>query len=163
VVTAGLGQRLCPLRSVEGREEPMGDPYDLERFVSAQNADATYDGALEELRGGHKTGHWMWFVFPQIVGLGQSAMSRRYAISSLDEAEAYLRHTVLGPRLLEATGIVAGADDRSAEEIFGLVDVRKLHSSMTLFMRADPGQPLFGQVLDRLFAGLPDLATEQRI
>jgi uncharacterized protein (DUF1810 family) len=141
----------------------MDDPYDLERFVAAQDSGDTYDRAIEELRRGHKTSHWMWFVFPQIAGLGTSAMSRRFAISSLMEAQAYLRHAILGQRLVECARIVAEGQGESAEQIFGSIDAQKLHSSMTLFRRAAPDQPLFGQVLDRYFDRLPDLATEQRV
>lgn len=141
----------------------MDDPYNLERFVAAQNAGGTYDRALGELRRGLKTSHWMWFVFPQIAGLGQSQMSRTYAISSLEEARAYLRHPVLGRRLLECAGIVAAARAGSAEQIFGGIDAQKLHSSMTLFLRAEPSETVFKQVLERYFGGLPDAATDQRI
>ena len=141
----------------------MDDLFHLGRFVSAQDAASTYDGAVGELRRGRKTGHWMWFVFPQIAGLGLSALSREFAISSREEACAYLRHAILGPRLLECTAILAERPDRTAEQMFGAVDARKLHSSMTLFMRAYPGQPLFRLVLDRYFDGLPDAATDERI
>jgi len=141
----------------------MNDPYSLERFVTAQNAGGTYDHAVEELRRGRKTTHWMWFVFPQIAGLGQSHMSRTYAISSLDEARAYLQHSVLGPRLRECAAIVAGSPVRTALEIFGGIDTQKLQSSMTLFLRVDPAEPVFRQVLDRYFAGRPDPATDQRL
>jgi uncharacterized protein (DUF1810 family) len=141
----------------------MNDPYNLERFVTAQNANGTYNRAVEELRRGRKTSHWMWFVFPQIAGLGQSHVSRTYAISSLDEARAYLRHPVLGPRLLESAGIMARARAGTAEDIFGSIDAQKLRSSMTLFLRADPTQQLFEQVLERYFAGVPDSATDHRI
>jgi len=141
----------------------MDDPFHLGRFVSAQDAGSTYAGAAAELRRGQKSSHWMWFVFPQLAGLGQSAMSKRFAISSLQEARAYLHHAVLGPRLLECAGVLAGRRDRTAVQIFGAVDARKLHSSMTLFMRADPEQPLFRQVLERYFDGLPDAATDERI
>jgi uncharacterized protein (DUF1810 family) len=141
----------------------MDDPFDLKRFVQAQDAGHTYDRVLEELRRGRKTSHWMWFLFPQIAGLGHSATSRTYAITSREEAQAYLGHDVLGPRLIECTGLVAGATDgRTAEEIFGSVDAQKLHSSMTLFMRAQPDEPLFAQVLDRYFEGRPDGATDRR-
>ena len=139
------------------------DRYNLERFVAAQNASGTYDRAVAELRRGLKTSHWMWFVFPQIAGLGHSQMSRTYAISSVEEARAYLRHPVLGKRLLECAGIVAAAQAGSAEQIFGGIDAQKLHSSMTLFLRAEPGEPVFRQVLERYFDGLPDAATDQRI
>jgi uncharacterized protein (DUF1810 family) len=141
----------------------MDDHFDLERFVTAQNTDATYDRAVRELRRGHKTSHWMWFVFPQIAGLGQSTLSKTFAISSREEARAYLQHTVLGPRLLVCAGIVAELTGLSAQQIFGDIDAHKLHSSMTLFMRAAPDQSLFGQVLDRSFDGLPDEPTDRRL
>ena len=141
----------------------MTDSYDLVRFVAAQDSHGTYDRAVEELRRGSKTSHWMWFVFPQIAGLGQSSTSRRYAISSLDEAKAYLEHPLLGPRLRECAGIVAGTQGRSAKQIFGGIDAMKLHSSMTLFLRAAPDEPLFQQVLDQYFGGQPDSATDERI
>ena len=141
----------------------MQDAYNLERFVAAQNAGGTYDRAVAELRAGKKASHWMWFVFPQIAGLGHSEMSRTYALSSLEEARAYLRHPVLGPRLIECAGIVADARAGSAEQIFGGIDALKLRSCMTLFLRAEPGEPLFKKVLDRYFDGRPDAATDQRI
>jgi uncharacterized protein (DUF1810 family) len=133
----------------------------LDRFINAQ--DGVYDRALDELRRGRKTSHWMWFVFPQIAGLGSSATSQRYAISSLDEASAYLAHPVLGARLRECAAVVAATPDRSAEQIFGGVDAQKLHSSMTLFHRAAPDEPVFAQVLDRYFAGTADPATDERL
>ena len=139
------------------------DPYDLQRFVAAQDAGGTYDRAVAELRGGRKTSHWMWFVFPQIAGLGFSPTSRKYAITSLQEAKAYLEHPVLGPRLTESAAILADQQGRSAEQIFGGLDAQKLRSSMTLFMQAAPEEPLFRQVLDQYFGGVPDPATEQRI
>jgi uncharacterized protein (DUF1810 family) len=141
----------------------MRDPDDLERFVAAQDADGTYPRAVAELRRGRKTSHWMWFVFPQIAGLGQSATSRRFAINSLGQARAYLRHPVLGPRLIECAGILAGRQDRSAQQVFGDIDARKLHSSMTLFARAAPDEAVFTQVLDQYFDGVPDPATDQRL
>jgi len=141
----------------------VNDPYNLERFVAAQNAGGTYERAVEELRRGHKTSHWMWFVFPQIAGLGESQMSRTYAISSLDEAQAYLRHPLLGPRLIECAGLVTAAQAPTAEHIFGGIDTRKLQSSMTLFQRAEPTQAIFGQVLDRYFGGVADSATNNRL
>jgi uncharacterized protein (DUF1810 family) len=140
-----------------------GDPYDLERFVAAQDSHGTYDGAVTELRNGRKVTHWMWFVFPQIAGLGRSRTSVTYAITSLDEARAYLRHPVLGRRLMECVGILEATTDSSAEQIFGGIDAAKLHSSLTLFMRADPAEPLFERSLQRYFAGLPDAATDQRL
>src|SRR6201994_4593576 len=111
----------------------MDDPYDLERFVAAQDSGSVFDTALAELRRGRKTSHWIWFVFPQIAGLGQSPTSRRYAISSLAEAQAYLAHPVLGPRLIECATVVRDLPGRSADEIFGGIDAIKLRSSMTLF------------------------------
>jgi uncharacterized protein (DUF1810 family) len=144
-------------------EAGTDDPFDLERFVRAQDNGRTYAGALEELRRGRKTSHWMWFVFPQIAGLGHSTMSRTFAISSLEEAKAYLRHDVLGPRLIECVGILAGqTEGTTAQQIFGVVDAQKLHSSLTLFVRAAPDQPVLADVLDRYFEGHPDLATDQR-
>jgi uncharacterized protein (DUF1810 family) len=139
------------------------DPYDLQRFVAAQDAGDTYDHACAELRGGRKTSHWMWFVFPQVAGLGYSPTSRTYAITSLEEARAYLAHPVLGARLIECATILTGLHGRTAEQIFGEVDAQKLCSCATLFMHADPGQPAFRQVLDEYFGGVPDSATEQRI
>jgi uncharacterized protein (DUF1810 family) len=139
------------------------DPFHLERFVAAQDAGQTYAHALDELRRGRKTSHWMWFVFPQIAGLGHSQMSVTYAIGSLDEARAYLQHPVLRPRLLECTAVVADSAAPSAVHLFGGIDAQKLRSSMTLFLRADPTQPLFQRVLDRYFDGQPDPATDQRL
>jgi uncharacterized protein (DUF1810 family) len=137
------------------------DPFDLSRFVAAQNSGGSYEQAVTELRRGAKTSHWMWFVFPQIAGLGRSATARRYAISSVAEARAYLAHPVLGPRLAECAQIVAGLAGRTADQIFGGIDALKLRSSMTLFLLADPDQPAFGQVLDQYFGGVRDAATEQ--
>lgn len=142
-------------------EDPVADPFDLERFVTAQGAAGTYRHALEELRAGSKRSHWMWFVFPQIAGLGQSPTARKYAVTSLDEAKAYLGHPVLGPRLAECAGVVAALEGRTAREIFGGTDERKLHSSMTLFLRADPRQGVFQEVLAKYFDGRPDAATDR--
>ena len=141
----------------------MDDPCNLQRFVAAQDAGGSYDRASGELRRGRKTGHWIWFVFPQIAGLGQSPTWRTYAISSIEEARAYLRHPVLGPRLAECARILTEVQGRTAEQILGGLDAQKLRSSMTLFLRADPGQPLFGQVLSQYFDGVPDSATDQRL
>jgi uncharacterized protein (DUF1810 family) len=141
----------------------MDDPYDLGRFVAAQDARRTYDDATAELRRGRKTSHWMWFVFPQIAGLGFSPTAQRYAISSLDQARAYLAHPVLGPRLIECAGIVAATEGRTAEQIFGEIDAMKLRSSATLFLRAAPEEPVFGHVLSRFFDGVPDPATDRLI
>jgi uncharacterized protein (DUF1810 family) len=132
--------------------------YDLERFVDAQAH--VYEEALAELRRGRKTGHWIWFIFPQIAGLGHSGMSQRFAISSLDEARAYLAHPVLGARLRECATAVLGTTGRSAEEILGSIDAMKLRSSMTLFQRAAPDEPLLAQVLARFYGGVADPMTD---
>ncbi|RNE62494.1 DUF1810 domain-containing protein [Cryobacterium tepidiphilum] len=139
----------------------MDDRYDLERFVSAQDDDGTYDRALAEVRRGRKVTHWMWFVFPQLAGLGHSAMAQRYAIASLAEAQAYLAHPLLGPRLVVCATAVIEAPAPSAEAIFGAVDARKLRSSMTLFLRADPAGTVFQAVLDARFDGTADAATDR--
>ena len=135
----------------------------LERFIAAQDAHGTYDQALAELRSGRKSSHWMWFVFPQIAGLGRSAMAQAYAIADLDEARAYLDHPVLGPRLVTAAESLLTHRDRSAESILGGIDATKLRSSMTLFSQADPGQTVFRTVLDLFFDGDDDPATLERI
>jgi uncharacterized protein (DUF1810 family) len=137
------------------------DRYDLERFVAAQDNDGTYDRAVAELRAGRKTTHWIWFVFPQIAGLGRSPMSKRYAIGSLDEAKAYLDHPVLGPRLVECAAIVAGLGGVTADDVLGGVDAQKLRSSMTLFARVAPNESVFAQVLARWFDGAADQATNK--
>ena len=139
------------------------DPYDLERFVAAQDARGTYPSAVGELRAGRKIGHWMWFVFPQIAGLGMSEMSRRYAISSLEEACRYLAHPILGDRIRECARILTELDGSTADDVFGSVDAMKLRSSMTLFARAAPEDPLFADVLDRYFDGRADEATDARL
>jgi uncharacterized protein (DUF1810 family) len=136
----------------------MTDAFDLERFVAAQ--DGAYSRALAELQAGRKTGHWIWFVFPQVAGLGRSEMSRIYAIGSLAEARAYLAHPVLGPRLRECAAALLATQGRSAEEMLGSIDAVKLRSSMTLFLRAAPDEPSFQAVLDRFYDGRPDSATD---
>jgi uncharacterized protein (DUF1810 family) len=141
---------------------PGGPDHDLQRFVRAQRD--VYDGVVGELRRGHKTGHWMWFIFPQVAGLGHSEMSRRYAIASLDEARAYLAHPVLGPRLRACAGLVLAADPGlAAAAILGPIDAVKLRSSMTLFHRAAPDEPVFVSVLERFYGGVPDPATDERL
>jgi uncharacterized protein (DUF1810 family) len=139
------------------------DAFDLGRFVAAQDAGGSYRSAATELRAGRKTSHWMWYVFPQIAGLGHSPTSRQYAIRSLDEARAYLAHPVLGPRLLECAGILTALSGRTAEAIFGGIDAMKLRSSMTLFRHAAPDEPVFGSVLGQYFGGVADPATERLI
>ena len=133
----------------------------LERFVEAQ--DGVYERALAELRGGRKQTHWMWFVFPQIRGLGVSPTAQHYAIQSLAEAREYLEHPLLGARLRECAEAVVASEARSAEHIFGGIDSTKLRSSMTLFQRAAPDEALFRQVLDKYFDGVPDAATNERL
>jgi uncharacterized protein (DUF1810 family) len=146
-------------------DEPawVTDPFDLNRFVDAQDDGDTYDRALRELRSGSKRSHWMWFVFPQIAGLGPSATSRHFAISGLAEAQAYLAHPVLGPRLVESASALADLDGVSAVQVFGPVDAQKLRSSMTLFAHAAPDQQVFRDVLARYFGGEPDEATTRRL
>jgi uncharacterized protein (DUF1810 family) len=140
----------------------MEDPYRLERFVAAQD-DGSYRDAVAELRAGRKTSHWMWFIFPQVAGLGRSAVAQHFAISSVGEAQAYLRHLVLGPRLRECAQILAGLDGKSADQILGSVDAMKLRSSMTLFMTAAPDEPVFREVLDKYFGGAADQLTLDRL
>ena len=137
----------------------MGDDHDLGRFVAAQDSGGTYAMALAELRAGRKTSHWMWFVFPQLAGLGRSPTAQRYAIASPEEARAYLRHPVLGPRLAACAGVLAETAGLSADDILGGTDAMKLRSSMTLFARAAPDQHGFRRVLDRFFDGAEDPQT----
>jgi uncharacterized protein (DUF1810 family) len=132
---------------------------ELERFRLAQDAGGTYQRALAELRAGRKRSHWMWFVFPQLAGLGQSETSRRYAISSLDEARDYLADPVLGVRLRDCAAALLEHDGLSAELMLGAIDAVKLRSSMTLFARADPAEALFALVLKRFYGGEEDAAT----
>jgi uncharacterized protein (DUF1810 family) len=139
----------------------MDDPYELSRFVEAQAG--AYDRALAELRAGSKRSHWMWFVFPQIAGLGRSPAAQRFAIASLDEARAYLQHPVLGPRLLECADALLADTEHTAAGIFGDVDAMKLRSSMTLFAHAEPAERRFARVLDRFFGGAEDAETVRRL
>jgi uncharacterized protein (DUF1810 family) len=136
-------------------------PLGLERFVQAQAG--SYEGALRELRDGRKTGHWIWFIFPQVQGLGRSDVATYYALASLDEARAYLAHPVLGPRLRACASALLAVSDRSAEAILGGLDAMKVRSSMTLFHRAAPDEPVFGQVLDRFYGGVEDELTISRL
>jgi uncharacterized protein (DUF1810 family) len=137
------------------------DPFDLQRFVVAQ--DPVLDQVRTELRRGRKASHWMWFVFPQVAGLGSSPAAQRYALSGLDEARAYLAHPVLGPRLVECAELAAAVEGGSAAEVFGYPDDLKLCSSMTLFAHAAPDTPAFAAVLDRYFDGEPDQRTLDRL
>jgi len=139
------------------------DPHNLRRFLDAQERAGTYEQALEELRAGQKTTHWIWFVFPQIDGLGESETARLFAIHSLEEAKAYLRHRVLGPRLRECSQALLDVDGKSAYEILGETDATKLRSSMTLFAHAAPDDSLFQAVLDKYCEGERDEETERRL
>ena len=139
----------------------MDTDYNLQRFVDAQAP--VYDKVLAELRAGHKQSHWMWFIFPQVAGLGHSAMSQKYAIGTTDEAAAYLAHPVLGPRLRETAQLVHEIDDKPIEEIFGSPDDRKFQSSMTLFADVAPDEAVFQANLDKYFDGRADSATLERL
>lgn len=135
----------------------MTDAYNLHRFLDAQ--EGVYDTVLAELRTGRKSSHWIWFIFPQIAGLGHSGMAQQFAIASLDEAKAYLQHPVLGPRLKACTQLVLNVNGRSAEEIFGYPDHLKFRSCMTLFMIAATNNILFKNALLKYFDGKPDQKT----
>jgi len=136
-----------------------GDPFELNRFIIAQ--ENNYHDVLEELRAGQKQSHWMWYVFPQIDGLAQSATSKYYAIKSIEEAQQYLDHPVLGKRLMECTELVLAIKGRSVSQIFGYPDDMKLKSSMTLFAHAAPSHSAFAQALDKYFNGEQDAKTIQ--
>lgn len=135
----------------------MSDPHKLARFLEAQAP--VYEQVVAELGAGRKRSHWIWFIFPQLAGLGYSTTAQYYAITSLQEAQAYLAHPVLGARLRECAGLVLAVEGRSAHDIFGWPDDLKFHSSMTLFGRADPAQDLFRQCLAKYFAGAEDPQT----
>jgi len=137
------------------------DRYNLQRFVQAQ--EPIYKLVVSELREGGKRSHWMWFIFPQIRGLGQSEISQRLSIGSLYEAEAYFEHPILGPRLRECTQLVNAIQGRSVEDIFGYPDHLKFRSSITLFAQAAPGEKVFNEALDKYFAGAPDEFTLSRL
>jgi uncharacterized protein (DUF1810 family) len=139
----------------------VSDPFDLQRFVDAQAQ--TYGQALAELRTGEKRTHWMWFVFPQVAGLGRSGMAQRFSISGLPEARAYLSHPTLGRRLVESARALTALDTADADRVFGPVDAQKLRSSMTLFAHAAPDEPVFREVLDHYFDGTEDDATTSRL
>ena len=137
------------------------DPFDLHRFVEAQAP--VYERVLAELKNGRKQSHWMWFIFPQIAGLGHSQMAQRYAISSLREAEAYLKHAILGPRLLECTNLLLQVEDKSALAILGSPDDMKFRSCMTLFAHAAPEEQIFRAAIDTYFGGNEDQSTVERL
>jgi uncharacterized protein (DUF1810 family) len=142
---------------LQGKMPAMSDPFKLQRFVDAQSG--VIDRVYSELRGGQKRSHWMWFVFPQISGLGSSMTAQKFAISSLAEANAYLDHSVRGPRLRTCTALVNAIEDHSIEHIFGYPDHLKFHSSVTLFARAVPHEPVFQAALDKFFGGKFDELT----
>ena len=135
------------------------DPHDLQRFVDAQDDLRTYDTAISELRAGRKRSHWMWFVLPQLAGLGMSSTAQHFGIHGLAEARAYLAHPVLGPRLRDCARALADLDIADPVAVLGPVDALKLRSSMTLFSRAEPGEPVFRQVLEQYYDGAEDPAT----
>jgi len=135
--------------------------HDPQRFLSAQAP--VIEQVRAELRAGKKRGHWMWFVFPQIAGLGRSETAQKFAIASLDEARAYLAHEILGPRLRECTALVVALQGQTIGEIFGYPDDLKFHSSITLFARAAPNEPVFQEALNKYFGGAEDMATVERI
>jgi uncharacterized protein (DUF1810 family) len=139
----------------------VNDPFNLQRFVEAQAP--IYDEVRRELRGGRKESHWMWFIFPQIAGLGTSPMAAKYAISSLEEAKVYLAHPVLSARLKECAELALVVEGRTARQIFGTIDEMKFRSSMTLFAEAAPAGSVFEQCLEKYFGGAPDPATRARI
>jgi uncharacterized protein (DUF1810 family) len=139
----------------------MPQSFDLDRFVQAQ--DRVIEQVRQELRDGRKRSHWMWFVFPQLSGLGHSSMARHYAIASLDEAAAYLKHPILGPRLVECSDLVSRVKDRSVSQIFGNPDDLKFHSCMTLFSLVEGADPVFRNALAQHFDGAPDLTTTERL
>jgi uncharacterized protein (DUF1810 family) len=146
-----------------GKSSPSGnaDPFDLQRFVDAQ--DHAYSSVVDELRSGRKRGHWIWFVFPQLRGLGHSATALRYGISSIEEARAYLAHDILGARLRECARLVARIDGRSADDVFGWPDNLKVRSSMTLFARASEDNADFLAVLDKFYDGVHDELTVEQL
>jgi uncharacterized protein (DUF1810 family) len=139
----------------------MRDPYNLQRFVDAQNP--VFERVCAELRTGQKRGHWIWFIFPQLRGLGHSEMATRFAISSREEAEEYLKHPVLGPRLRECTQLVVLVQGRSIDQIFGYPDDLKFRSSMTLFVSATADKQIFNDALQKYFASEPDPLTIERL
>lgn len=144
-----------------GFPRPPSDPYNLERFVIAQSS--IFDQVLSELRAGYKESHWMWFIFPQIKGLGRSPISVEYAISSKDEARAYLQHPILGVRLKECTRLILLVKGRSAIEIFGEPDDMKFRSSMTLFAQVSGDDDICERALQKYFDGIPDSLTLDRL
>ena len=160
LIAAGLSPTARSKRERRSRaQQNVTMQHDLDRFLVEQRH--VYASVLEELRRGRKTGHWIWFIFPQLAGLGRSQMSRDFAIGSLGEARAYLAHSVLGSRLRECAGLLLASKGRSADGILGEIDAVKVRSCMTLFHRAAPDEPIFSQVLDRFYGGVADPATDE--
>jgi uncharacterized protein (DUF1810 family) len=157
-MTLAMGRSFAGMADA-GSVSAVEDRFDLERFVAAQ--EGVYDQALAELRAGRKRSHWMWFVFPQVAGLGRSPTAQRYAISGIEEAQAYLAHPMLGPRLLECCQALLGLPDPDPSAVLGGTDALKLRSSVTLFAHARPEEPLFRSVLERWYGGRADDATER--
>ena len=139
----------------------MSDPYNLARFVDAQ--DGNYGQVVQELGSGRKSSHWIWYIFPQIAGLGFTATSRRYGITSLDEARAYLAHPLLGPRLIECINLMLSHEDLGAGQILGGMDAVKFRSCLTLFREADPTNSIFDEALSQFFGGEPDGVTLDKL
>jgi uncharacterized protein (DUF1810 family) len=154
-------QGLWPLGAVRREIQPVrvSDPFRLQRFLDAQNDGGTYYQALRELEAGEKRSHWMWFVFPQLTGLGRSPIAQHYAISGIEEARAYLAHPVLGQRLVDCARALVALGEKDPERVFDPVDAQKLHSSMTLFAAAAPDEVVFAAVLDQYFHGKLDPGT----
>ncbi len=142
-------------------DHPTADPHNLDRFIQAQSS--VFEHVLQELHAGIKMGHWMWFIFPQIRGLGRSPISIEFAIASRQEASAYLHHPVLGPRLKECTQLVLQVEGRSVEQIFGSPDNMKFRSSMTLFAQVSRDDNVFAKALQKYFGGVPDQLTLDRL
>jgi uncharacterized protein (DUF1810 family) len=152
-----IGTWLCRILPFTIVEKDMNDQYQLQRFVDAQRP--VFEDVCKELREGNKRNHWMWFIFPQIKGLGRSDLALKFAISSLEEAQAYLKHPILGPRLRQCSRLVAEVEGRPIEEIFGYPDSMKFRSSMTLFAQATPDNEIFNDCLRKYFGSKPDPAT----
>ncbi len=157
-------ERVAPVARPGVRHDAVvTDTHDLQRFVDAQDRGGTYDTAVTELRTGRKTSHWMWFVFPQLAGLGHSPMAQTYAIRDLREAHDYLAHPVLGERLRQCVHILLALPTDDPEAVLGDIDALKLRSSMTLFGLAAPEEPVFAQVLEKFYRGEPDPNTTRRV
>jgi uncharacterized protein (DUF1810 family) len=164
-LTSVVARRSPRVKVIAGLDQDGGvsDRFDLKRFVDAQGTGGVYADAVRELRAGRKQSHWMWFVFPQIAGLGRSATAQHFAISGLPEAEAYFAHPVLGPRLVECARVLTDLPGTDAVRVFGATDAQKLQSSMTLFAWVAVDEPAFRDVLDKYFASELDDGTTSRL